>query len=227
MKIYIHFKNILDWITAFFLLILCSPILCAAAIAIRAEDGGPAMLAQVRTGQYMRRFRCYKFRTMKSADVEFDKNNPVISGDNGNVTKVGRILRKFKIDELPQLFNVLRGEMSLISPRPLLPVYEADYQDWECVKFLVKPGITGLGQISGNGYLEIADRNYYDALYVMDLSFGQDLKIFFKTIGVIFCGEEKFIRRVTPAQRIVLRDRIDRKYKVTRAAFVPEIRKAG
>lgn len=196
-KIYIKIKYAIAFLLALIALVLTSPIFLIVAIAIKAEDGGNIIFKQLRTGKEGKKFYCYKFRSMKSTDVAFDKNNPVISSNNKNVTRVGRIIRKFKIDELPQLINILKGEMCFIAPRPLLPVYDSDYKDWELIKFQMRPGLTGLGQVNGNGHLSIQDRKYYDAYYVLHTSPLLDLKIFFKTILIVFMGEKKFLNPVS------------------------------
>lgn len=151
---------------------------------------------------------------MKSTDVHFDKTQPVIGDRNANLTKVGRFIRKFKIDELPQLFNVLKGDMCLIAPRPLLPVYDTDYEDWELVKFEMRPGMTGLGQVCGNGYLQIKERKYYDVYYVMHVSLWLDFKILVKTVGVVLLGEERFLRPVSEQESRKLRREVKRNYTV-------------
>lgn len=196
MRLYFHFKYSISYLLAIVLAIVTAPIFLITAIAIKAEDGGKVIFSQERTGMGMKRFKVYKFRTMKSTNVVYNKNRTVIAGHNSNVTKVGRVIRKFKIDELPQIYNVLKGDMCFISPRPLLPDFEGDYKDWEKVKFFAKPGMTGLGQVNGNGYLSLEERNYYDVYYVMHASPWLDLKIMFRTIGVILCGEEKYINHV-------------------------------
>lgn len=196
MKFYFYVKYAISFGLAAVLVIVTAPIFLITAIAIKAEDGGKVIFSQERTGRGMNRFKVYKFRTMKTTDVAFDKNRQVIAGHNSNVTKVGRVIRKLKIDELPQIYNVLKGDMCFISPRPLLPAFESDYKEWERVKFFAKPGMTGLGQVNGNGYLSIEERNYYDVYYVMNASLWLDLKIAFKTIGVIVRGEERYIKHV-------------------------------
>ena len=150
-KFYLHIKYITDFIIALVGIILASPLMAAVAVAIKIEDGGNVLLRQSRTGRHGKKFTCYKFRSMKSADVPFDKNKPVIKDNNDNLTKVGKFIRKFKIDELPQIFNVLKGDMCFIGPRPLLPVYDCEYQEWELIKFEMRPGLTGLSQVRGNG----------------------------------------------------------------------------
>lgn len=225
-RVYIRFKYAMDWLAALIAVIAASPLLLGVAIAIKAEDGGPVIFKQSRTGAGGRKFNCYKFRSMKSTHVAFDKNHPVIKDSNANVTKVGRFIRKFKIDELPQLFNVLRGEMSFIAPRPLLPVYDNEYEDWELVKFEIRPGMTGLGQVRGNGYLSIKDRKYYDVYYAMHASLWLDIKIILKTVGVVLFGEKKFLRPVSEQEYRHLKREVKRHYTV-QPETVAELRPQG
>ncbi len=113
---YIKFKYAADFFLALIGVVILSPVFIGVAIAIKAEDGGKIIFKQRRTGAGGKKFNCYKFRSMKSTQVSFDKNHPVIKDNNGNLTKVGKFIRKFKIDELPQLFNILRGDMCFIAP---------------------------------------------------------------------------------------------------------------
>ena len=222
---YLYLKYAFDFCAALLAVILLSPLLLLVAAAIKLEDGGEVIFRQKRTGRGGKKFYCYKFRSMTSAKVRYNKHKRVIADENPNVTKVGRVIRKLKIDELPQLFNILKGDMSVIGPRPLLPAFDRDYEDWEMVKFELRPGLTGLGQVRGNGYLNTYDRKYYDAYYAMHLSFGMDVKIFFKTIGVVLFGEKKFLLPVTQAQHRALRREVKRGYTVppeTRAALRAE-----
>ena len=213
-RAYIRFKKACDFVIALVAVTVLSPLLRCVAIAIKTEDGGKIIFAQRRTGVGGKKFNCYKFRSMKNTEVLFDKSKPVIKDNNPNLTKVGKIIRKFKIDELPQLFNVIKGDMCIIGPRPLLPVYDSDYADWEIVKFEVRPGITGLGQVYGNGYLSIKDRKYYDVYYTMHASMWMDIKIAFKTIAVIIFGEKRFLRRVTEMEYRRLKLQVYRHYTI-------------
>ncbi len=190
-------KYAADFVLALCALILLAPLFAAVAIAVKAEDGGKVFIKQSRTGQYGNSFFCYKFRSMKSGNVAFDKHSPVIKGDNPNLTKVGRVIRRLKIDELPQLINILKGEMCFIGPRPLLHDYDDEYETWELVKFEARPGLTGLAQVHGNGYLTIKARKYYDACYAMNASPAMDLAIIFRTIALLFIGERRLLTRVT------------------------------
>ena len=213
-RTYIRIKYAADFLVALIAVIVFSPLMAGVAIAIKAEDGGSVIFSQRRPGAGGKKFNCYKFRSMKSTDVHFDKTQPVIGDRNANLTKVGRFIRKFKIDELPQLFNVLKGDMCLIAPRPLLPVYDTDYEDWELVKFEMRPGMTGLGQVCGNGYLQIKERKYYDVYYVMHVSLWLDFKILVKTVGVVLLGEERFLRPVSEQESRKLRREVKRNYTV-------------
>ena len=128
-KLYIRFKYGVDFLVALIGLVVTSPLFLIVAIAIKAEDGGTVIFKQLRTGKNGRKFYCYKFRSMKSTDVAYDKSKRVIRDNNPNLTKVGKVIRKLKIDELPQLLNVIKGDMCFIAPRPLLPVFDSDYED--------------------------------------------------------------------------------------------------
>ncbi len=215
-RLYIQLKYITAFILALLAVIITSPLACFIALAIKIEDGGQVLFRQERTGLHGRKFMCYKFRSMKSDHIAYDKNKRVIKDSNPNLTRVGRVIRKFKFDELPQLFNVLRGEMCLIGPRPLLPVFDCEYEDWELAKFEMRPGLTGLGQVRGNGHLSIKARKYYDAYYVLHVSPILDLKIIFKTIAVLLIGEKRFLKRVPPEDYAIIKEQIGKKIKISK-----------
>ncbi len=195
------------------LIVLALPLLIIA-IAVKIESKGPAIFRQERIGKDQKPFKVFKFRTMKSTDVPFDINHPVIEDTNKNLTKVGRVIRKIKFDEFLQLLNVLKGDMSLVGPRPLLGVYLDHYEEWEKQKFNVKPGISGLAQVKGNGYLSPRERSYYDVTYTKKASFLLDIKILFQTLGVIFFGEKKLTRHV-PEEEI---EKLKQEYENTKSA---------
>lgn len=194
---YKFIKAVLDRVLSLVGIVILFLPLLIIAVVIKIDSKGPAVFRQERIGKNQKPFKLYKFRTMKSTDVAFDINNPVIKDGNQNLTRVGRVLRKIKADEFLQLLNVIRGEMSLVGPRPLLGVYLDSYQPWELTKFDVKPGITGLAQVNGNGHLETSERSYYDVKYTKKISFLLDCKIFFKTLGVIFLGEKRLLKHVS------------------------------
>lgn len=194
---YKFIKAVLDRVLSLVGIVILFLPLLIIAVVIKIDSKGPAVFRQERIGKNQKPFKLYKFRTMKSTDVAFDINNPVIKDGNQNLTRVGRVLRKIKADEFLQLLNVIRGEMSLVGPRPLLGVYLDSYRPWELTKFDVKPGITGLAQVNGNGHLETSERSYYDVKYTKKISFLLDCKIFFKTLGVIFLGEKRLLKHVS------------------------------
>jgi len=172
--------------------LLFAPVLLAVALAVRLDSPGPVLFRQRRAGRGGRPFELLKFRTMtdrpRAVDGEVLANHPELTG-------VGRLLRRFKIDEMPQLLNVLAGEMSLVGPRPGLVEQIADYDEFGHQRLLVRPGLTGLAQIRGNIHLPWPERWRHDAEYVDTLSFVGDLVILVRTVAVILLGEERFLRR--------------------------------
>ncbi len=213
-KSYLKIKYVTDFFIALIAIILSSPLFAVISIAIKIEDGGEILLRQCRTGRYGKKFICFKFRSMKSDRVPFDKYHPVIGDNNSNLTKVGKVIRKFKLDELPQFVNVLRGEMCFIGPRPLLPAYDCDYEEWQLIKFEMRPGLTGLGQVRGNGHLSIKDRMYYDAYYAIHSSPLIDFKIIFMTIAVLLAGERRLLKRVSSEDYEKLKEQVTTKYTI-------------
>ena len=192
-------KRFLDILLSLCILLVLSPVLLVLALLVRMKLGSPVIFSQKRPGYGEKIFTLYKFRTMKTTDVPFDIDNPVIEDSNAELTRIGRGLRKLKIDEFPQLINVVRGEMSLIGPRPFLPVYLAQYEEWEKERLTVRPGMTGLAQVKGNGYLTSEERSYYDVYYARHLSMFSDIAILFKTVGVLLLGERRFFSPVSRA----------------------------
>ncbi len=199
---YNTFKSIFDRIIAAIVLLFFGVFFYVIILLIKIESNGKAVFKQERIGKDEKVFYVYKLRTMNTTDVPFDVNSPVIENDNTNLTKVGRIIRRLKIDELLQLINVLKGEMSLIGPRPLMSVYLPSYKMWERQKFLIKPGMSGLAQVKGNGHLSIAERSYYDIMYIKHHNFGMDVSIMIKTLGVVLFGEKKYLQNVPESELI-------------------------
>lgn len=174
-----YVKRILDLIFAIILLIILSPIMLIAAIAIKIEDPkGPVLFKQKRPGKDAKIFKVCKFRTMK---VETESDGKKLS-DMERMTKVGSFLRKTSIDELPQLFNVIRGEMSFIGPRPLLVQYLQCYSLEQMRRHEVTPGISGWAQVNGRNAISWEEKFEHDVWYVDNQSFLLDLKIFWLTI---------------------------------------------
>ncbi len=182
-KPYFYVKRVIDFLFALILLIITSPIMLIAAIAIKAEDPkGPVLFRQDRPGRYAKIFKVNKFRTMM---VATEKNGVKLS-DKDRLTKVGRLLRKTSVDELPQLFNILKGEMSFIGPRPLLVKYLPYYTEEEMKRHDVLPGISGWAQVNGRNAINWNEKFLYDIEYVENFSLIMDIKILFLTIYKIF-----------------------------------------
>ena len=179
------FKRILDFIAALLLIILFSPIMLWAAWRIRHELGSPVLFTQARPGLNAKIFKIYKFRTMSD---ERDKNGNLLP-DELRLKGFGAKLRASSIDELPQLFNVLKGDMSFIGPRPLLVEYLPLYSPRQASRHSVRPGITGLAQVNGRNDISWAAKLEYDALYAGNLSFLLDIKIAFLSIKKVLKKE--------------------------------------
>jgi exopolysaccharide biosynthesis polyprenyl glycosylphosphotransferase len=190
-------KDLFDRCAAAFALAALSPLMLAIAGAIRLSDKGPALFTQMRVGKGGETFRIYKFRTMVvdaearltelRVDNEFDGVLFKIRRDP-RITAVGAQLRKWSLDELPQLINILRGEMSLVGPRPALPEEAAIYADHVRRRLVVKPGLTGMWQVNGRSDLSWDETVRLDLRYVENWSFALDLQILWKTLGVVFKG---------------------------------------
>ncbi|MCI7022929.1 MAG: sugar transferase [Campylobacter sp.] len=179
------FKRILDFIAALLLLILFSPIMLWVAWRIRRELGSPVLFTQARPGLNAKIFKIYKFRTMSD---ERDENGNLLP-DELRLKGFGTKLRASSIDELPQLFNVLKGDMSFIGPRPLLVEYLPLYSPRQASRHSVRPGITGLAQVNGRNDISWTAKLEYDALYAEKLSFLLDIKIAFLSIKKVLKKE--------------------------------------
>lgn len=174
----------LDWIFALIFLAGCSPLMIAAAVAIKREDGGSILFRQKRPGKDGKIFTIYKFRSM----IENNEPEVITGNDMTRMTRTGRFIRRFSIDELPQLFNVIKGEMSFVGPRPLLVDYLPYYDENQARRHDVKPGLTGLAQVSGRNELSWDDRLNKDIEYVGEMCFILDAKIVIMTIIKILSG---------------------------------------
>ncbi len=180
---YPAFKRVLDTFFALLMLLLLSPLLCVVTVFIRLESKGSALFLQTRVGQYEVPFRIFKFRTMVNNASEI---GPVLTTTNDpRITRLGHFLRRSSIDELPQLFNVLKGEMSFIGPRPEVPSIVVSYTDRQRGVFKVKPGISGWAQVNGRDELDIPTKLNYDLDYVSRLSLAFDFKIFLLTFPAL------------------------------------------
>lgn len=175
---YRYIKWVLDRIFALILIILLSPIIVLTAIFLLFTIGRPVIFTQKRPTKDERIFTIYKFRTMSN---ERDENGELLP-DELRLKGVGQVVRSLSLDELPQLFNVLKGDMSFIGPRPLLPEYLPLYSDFQRQRHSVLAGITGLAQIKGRNNLSWKNRFRYDVFYAKHLSFKLDIYIFYLTI---------------------------------------------
>jgi len=198
MKIYPLAKRLLDLACVIPALILACLSMVIITIIIRLSSKGPAVFKQQRAGKNAVPFTLYKFRTMRT-DVDPFGASPKSEKDL-RLTKIGIFLREYSLDELPQLFNILKGDMSLVGPRPLYIAQIAEWNDRQKRRLEVKPGLTGLAQVSGRGELTIEAKLEYDVLYVEQASFGLDLKIIFKTFTQIFSKQAIYEKKYSENQ---------------------------
>ena len=178
-------KRALDFVCSLFALVIFSPVMAVAAVLIKLDDGGPALFRQKRPGKDGKVFEVYKFRTM-TVRTEDENGRPL--SDMERMTKIGSLLRKTSIDELPQFINVLKGEMSFIGPRPLLCEYLDLYSPEQARRHEVRPGISGWAQVNGRNAITWEEKFDYDVYYVDNMSFALDVKILVKTIVNVLSG---------------------------------------
>jgi lipopolysaccharide/colanic/teichoic acid biosynthesis glycosyltransferase len=174
------------------------PAFIVIAIAIRLTSKGPAIFRQERVGKDGKPFVFYKFRTMRSGVEPFGPSPK--SSDDPRLTKVGRFLREYSLDELPQLFNVLKGDMSIVGPRPLYLSQMAEWSQQQKKRLLVKPGLTGLAQISGRGELTREEKLELDVKYVETAGFLTDIKIVLATIAQVFGRKSIYEKRYSQSE---------------------------
>ncbi|MEK3766898.1 sugar transferase [Solibacillus sp. FSL K6-4121] len=178
-------KRPMDFILSLIAVIVLSPVLIVVAILVRTKLGSPILFKQKRPGLNENIFMMYKFRTMTD---EKDKNGELLP-DHVRLTKFGKFLRSTSLDELPELFNILKGDMSIIGPRPLLVQYLPLYNDHQKRRHEVRPGLSGLAQISGRNALSWEDKFNLDVQYVESVGFVQDWKIILMTLNKVFVRE--------------------------------------
>lgn len=191
-------KRLFDIIASSLLLVLLAPVMLLIALAIKLDSPGPVLFVQERIGENGRRFRMFKFRSMyQDADKRWHEvarrtsdGSLLHKTDNDpRITPLGRKLRRASLDELPQLFNVLRGDMSLVGPRPEMPYIAREYEPWQWQRFSVPPGITGWWQVNGRADKLMHLHTEDDLYYIQNYSFWLDLKILWKTIGTVLRGQ--------------------------------------
>jgi exopolysaccharide biosynthesis polyprenyl glycosylphosphotransferase len=190
-------KRLLDMLLSGVSLLLLSPLLALISFCIKLEDGGPIFYFAERVGENGKLFRMIKFRSMVvNADKlqlqvnQVDSNGNVIhkQANDPRVTRIGRLLRRTSVDELPQLFNVLKGEMSLVGPRPELPWLVAKYEPWQHKRFAVPQGITGWWQVNGRSDNLMHLHTEQDLYYIQHYSLWLDLQILWRTVAVVLRG---------------------------------------
>ncbi len=177
-----YIKRLLDIIISLTALIVLSPILLIVAVLVRVKLGSPVIFHQQRPGYHEKIFGLCKFRSMTDAR---DQNGELLP-DEVRLTKFGKALRATSLDELPELWNILKGDMSLIGPRPLLVKYLPLYNGFQKQRHDVRPGLTGWAQVNGRNAISWEQRFAYDVEYVKKISFKMDLKILFQTVAVVF-----------------------------------------
>lgn len=170
-------KRPMDFILSLLAIIILSPVIIIVAILVRIKLGGPVLFTQNRPGKNEKIFKLYKFRTMTS---EKDKDGNLLP-DEVRLTKFGKFLRSTSLDELPGLFNILKGHMSIVGPRPLLVQYLPLYNEEQKKRHLVRPGLTGLAQVNGRNAISWEDKFKYDVKYVEKITFIGDIKIIILT----------------------------------------------
>ena len=180
-------KRLFDFVGSLVFIVLGLPIFLVLWLWIKLDSKGPAVFRQPRAGFRGKPFTCLKFRSMvvDASDLRNDDGSTYNSVDDPRVTRAGRFLRKTSLDELPQLFNVLKGEMSLVGPRPDLVSQIELYDEEGREKFKVRPGLTGLAQISGRNSISLAKRTEIDVNYVRTRSIWGDLVILWRTVGYV------------------------------------------
>ena len=188
-------KRLIDIVCSFLGVLVLSPLFIIIAIIIKMTSKGPVFFSQKRVGKNGKEFDMYKFRSMvvnaeelkEKLAAKNEMSGPMFKmKDDPRVTKVGKFIRKTSIDELPQLWNVLKGDMSLVGPRPSLPKEVAQFEDWMYKRLEVKPGLTCYWQVSGRNNIDFEDWMKLDIKYVDERSTWIDIKLIFKTVGVLF-----------------------------------------
>lgn len=194
-SLYEVIKRLIDVVCSFLGVLVLSPLFIIIAIIIKITSKGPVFFSQKRVGKDGKEFEMYKFRSMvvnaeelkEKLAAQNEMSGPMFKmKDDPRVTKVGKFIRKTSIDELPQLWNVLKGDMSLVGPRPSLPKEVAQFEDWMYRRVEVKPGLTCYWQVIGRNNIDFEDWMKLDIKYVDERSTWVDIKLIFKTVGVLF-----------------------------------------
>lgn len=188
------FKRFFDFTLSLLALIILSPVLGITALLVRIKLGSPVLFSQERPGRGEKIFKIYKFRSMTD---KRDENGNLLP-DSERLTSFGKILRSTSIDELPELISILKGDMAIIGPRPLLVQYLPFYHEDERERHAIRPGLTGLAQISGRNFLMWDERIALDVQYAKNITFIGDLKILFKTVIKVIKRSDVAEKRIPP-----------------------------
>ncbi len=191
-------RRAFDLLTAGLLLVILSPLLLALIVALRLSSPGPAIFRQQRAGKGGKPFTLYKFRTMRLDSDPFGPSPK--SGADPRLTRLGRFLREYSLDELPQLVNIVRGDMAIIGPRPLYIAQMAEWNERQRKRLFVQPGLTGLAQISGRGELTVEEKLELDVQYVEQMGLRLDARILFATSARVFARQGIYERRYSQAE---------------------------
>jgi len=193
MVFYRFSKRVFDFVVSLLALVLLIPLVVVLIVTIRLGSKGPAIFKQQRAGKNGTPFIFYKFRTMKT---DADPFGPSPKSDTDDrLTSIGKFLREYSLDELPQLVNILKGQMSLVGPRPLYMSQMAEWDDRQKMRLCVKPGLTGLAQVSGRGELTREEKLELDVRYVENASFWSDCKIILATAGQVFMRQNIYEKK--------------------------------
>lgn len=179
-------KRVIDWVLSLCAIVVLSPLLAILALCVKFSSPGPVLFCQKRVGKGKTYFQIYKFRSMRT-DTPKDMPTHLLENPDAFITPIGHFLRKTSLDELPQIYNILAGQMSIVGPRPAL------YNQYDLIEARekvhandVRPGLTGLAQVNGRDELPIDVKARYDGEYAAHVTFGMDVSIFFRTIGYVF-----------------------------------------
>ena len=185
-------KRFLDFLISLLIILFLVPLFIILYILVKLDSKGDFFFFQERLGKNGQIFKVFKIRTMTDKVRVADRE--ILKGDS-EVTRMGNVLRRLKIDELPQIINICKGDMSFVGPRPCLPNQITEFNEDGKTRILVTPGLTGLAQTNGNIYLTWEERWKYDRYYVENLSFFLDIAIVFKTVLIVLLGEQKFLKK--------------------------------
>jgi lipopolysaccharide/colanic/teichoic acid biosynthesis glycosyltransferase len=186
----LFFKRLFDWLFSLFMILILFIPFIIVSILIKIDSKGSIFFMQERLGKNKIPFSVYKLRTMSHKKRKIEQ----VYKNDAEITRVGYYLRRFKIDEMPQIINIFLGDMAIIGPRPCLPNVLEKY-NLDDYRFKVRPGLSSIAGVNGSIYLSWEEKWWYDKYYVENLSFLLDLKIFLKTFLIIFQGEDKFINK--------------------------------